>query len=306
MANEIIKFENLQTEFEVVAKKHLQIRAANNPEFQEKFIKTFSDLVFSQSDEMLEKLNNTRQNSLLNAIFMATELGASFAKKEISFIPYEIFKKESKNGVEKKVATGVYDAIVIVDIKFQKQQILKLKNCSTFFTAEVHEGVQVINDLTTGNFVFVGTNDVTKKTVGYYARFVDTDLMVYDIFMSCAEIIDRAKYSPQFKESNYKQYGNNPHMEKVVVRNLMKIIPKISEELSSIIGIETYDREIEITEHEDVTNKQLVNALEEAKKEISPSLKKEKQVKQPIEVVDVASDQQADSTEKKLPVQEYF
>ena len=53
MANEIVKFENLQTEFEVVAKKHLQIRAANNPEFQDKFIKTFSDLVFSQSDEML-------------------------------------------------------------------------------------------------------------------------------------------------------------------------------------------------------------------------------------------------------------
>ena len=35
-------------------------------------------------------------------------------------------------------------------------------------------------------------------------------------------------------------------------------------------------KEIEITEHEDVTNKQPVPTLEEAKKEISPSLKKEK------------------------------
>lgn len=263
--SEILKLENLQETFPAIAEKYLISRASDNPEFQREFVRTFSDLVYSQSDEMLEKLEKARPNSLLNAVFMATEIGASFAKKEISFIPYEIFKKETKNGVEKKVASGVYDAIVIVDIKFQKQQILNLKNCSTFFTAEVHEGVQVINDLTTGNFVFIGTNDVTKPTVGYYSRFVDTDQMVYDIFMSCAEIIDRAKYSPQFKESNYKTNGNNPHMEKVVVRNLMKIIPKVSNQLKSIVAIESY------TEYEDVTeSKPKVNALEEAKKAIAP------------------------------------
>ena len=263
--SEIVKLENLQETFPAIAEKYLISRASDNPEFQREFVRTFSDLVYSQSDEMLEKLEKARPNSLLNAVFIATEIGASFAKKEISFIPYEIFKKETVNGVETKKKTGQMDAVVIVDIKFQKQQILKLENCKQFFTAEVHEGVQVINDLVTGNYVFIGENIVTKPTIGYYARFLTIDGEVYDIFMTCAEIIERAKFSPQFKESNYKTNGNNPHMEKVVVRNLMKIIPKVSNQLKSIVAIESY------TEYEDVTDsKPKVNSLEEAKKAIAP------------------------------------
>lgn len=270
MANELVKIDNLQTEFVELSKKHLSLRAANNPEFEQKFVKTFSDLIFSQNDEMLEKLQKTRPNSLLNAVFRATELGASFAKKEISFIPFEIFKKEKSGGVERKVATGGYEALVIPDINFQKQLILKLQNCKHFFTAEVHDGVEVINDLTTGNYVFSGKNDVTKPTIGYYARFLTTDGEIYDIFMSCAEIVERAKFSPQFKADNYKQTGNSIHYEKVVVRNLMKEIPKISDEIKSTLSLENYN-EIEITEHEDVTDQPKVNALEEAKKEIAAS-----------------------------------
>jgi hypothetical protein len=247
------------------------MRAANNPEFQERFIKTFSDLVFSQNEEMLEKLQKTRPNSLLNAIFRATELGASFARKEISFIPFEIFKKEKKDGVERKVSTGEYEALVIPDINFQKQLILKLSNCKHFFTCEVHDGVEVISNLSTGNYDFIGKNDVTKPTIGYYAKFITTDNEVYDCFMSCAEIIERAKFSPQYKADNYKETSNNIHYEKVVVRNLMKIIPKISVELQSTLSLE-YSNEIENTSYDDVTEK--VNKLEDAKKELTPEQQK--------------------------------
>ena len=70
----------LQTNYKQLAENHLAERFSNNPEFKAEFIKTFSDLIFSQNDEMLEKLAKTRQNTLLNAIFKATEAGASFAK----------------------------------------------------------------------------------------------------------------------------------------------------------------------------------------------------------------------------------
>jgi hypothetical protein len=84
--------------------------------------------------------------------------------------------------------------------------------------------------------------------------------------MSCGEIIERAKFSPQYKPDNYKQTSNSIHYEKVVVRNLMKIIPKISVELQSTLSLE-YSNEIENTSYDDVTEK--VNKLEEAKKNIS-------------------------------------
>jgi recombinational DNA repair protein RecT len=268
MSKEIVKIDNLETNFVELSKKHLEMRAANNPEFQERFIKTLSDLIFSQDEEKLEKLKKTRTNSLLNAVFRATELGASFAKKEISFIPFEIFKKETKDGVEKKTSTGEYEAVLVPDINFQKQLILKLPNCKHFFTCQVHDGVEVISNLSTGNYDFIGKNDVTKPTIGYYAKFITTDNEVYDCFMSCAEIIERAKFSPQFKSNsdNYKETSNNIHYEKVVVRNLMKIIPKISVELQSTLSLE-YSTEIENTSYDDVTEK--VNKLEEAKKNIS-------------------------------------
>jgi len=254
----------LQDNFKQMSEMHLKMRGSDNPEFKIQFMKTFSDLIFSQSDEMLEKLSKTKPASLMNAVFRATESGASFAKKEISFIPFEIFKKEKKSGVDVKTATGEYEALVIFDINFQKQQILKLSNCKRFYTCEIHEGVQVISDMTTGNYSFDGKNDVFKPTVGYYGVFVTTDDQIYDIFMSCTEIIDRAKFSPGFKADNYKKTNNSIHFEKIVVRNLMKIIPRPSEELKSILA---YDESSEYTHYEDVTNDG--KALEEAKKELS-------------------------------------
>lgn len=291
MINEQTSAIQLQSDFLKMSESHLQMRASNNPEFALQFKKTFSDLIFSQNDEMLEKLSKTRQNSLLNAIFRATESGASFAKKEISFIPFEIFRKETKNGASVKVATGEYEALVIFDINFQKQQILKLANCKNFFTAEVHEGVEIVHDLTTGNLVFDGKNDVTKQTVGYYARFTTTDNEVYDLFMSCAEIITRAKFSPQFKSENYKETSKSIHFEKVVVRNLMKIIPKISNELQSVLA---WGEHSELTEYELIENEK-PNALEAAKKELSAKVEEPTVIEE--KVPEIAPD--AAETDKK-------
>ena len=257
--------DSFQKELDQNLSIYIKERGINNPEFKNQFLKVFSDLIFSQNDEMLEKLSKTKPASLMNAVFRATESGASFAKKEISFIPFEIFKKEKKGGADVKTATGEYEALVIFDINFQKQQILKLTNCKRFYTAEVHAGVEVISDLTTGNYSFDGKNDVTKETIGYYAAFQTTENEIYDMFMTCAEIIDRAKFSPGFKEANYKKTGKSIHFEKIVVRNLMKIIPKISEELKSVLA---YDESAEFTEYTDVTDGG--KALELAKKELAP------------------------------------
>ena len=275
----------LQTNYKKLAENHLAERFSNNPEFKAEFIKTFSDLIFSQNDEMLEKLAKTRQNTLLNAIFKATEAGASFAKKEVSFIPYEIFKKTTEKGVEKKVATGEFDAMVIFDINFEKQQILKLPNCKRFFTAEVHEGVKVTENLMTGTTDFEGENDITKPTIGYYACFITTEGEKYDKFMTLAEIVERASFSPQFKASNYKQASNNVHYEKLVVRNLMKEIPKISNELKSVLSVEElqYHDYIEVEEPVQKIEEKKVNQLEQAKKDIaeekpSKTAKKEEKI----------------------------
>ena len=282
----------LQTNYKQLAENHLAERFVNNPEFKAEFIKTFSDLIFSQSDEMLEKLAKTRQNTLLNAIFKATEAGASFAKKEVSLIPYEIFKKTTENGVEKKVATGECDAMVICDINVEKQQILKLPNCKRFFTAEVHEGVKVTENLMTGTIDFEGENDITKPTIGYYACFITTEGEKYDKFMTLAQIVERASFSPQFKPSNYKQTSNNVHYEKLVVRNLMKEIPKISNELRSIMAVEDveYHEYIEVEEPVQKIEEKKVNKLEQAKKEIAekkPAKKEEKVDTGTSEITDV-------------------
>lgn len=254
----------LQKNYKSDSDNYLKMRGSDNPEFKVQFLKTFSDLIFSQNDEMLEKLSKTKPASLMNAIFRATESGASFAKKEVSFIPFEIFKKEKRGGADIKQATGEYEALVIFDINFQKQQILKLTNCKKFFTSEVHEGVTVISDLTTGNYFFEGKNDVTKETIGYYAAFVTTENEVYDLFMTCAEIIERAKFSPAFKPDNYKKTSKSIHFEKIVVRNLMKIIPKISDELKSVLA---YDEIPDFTNYEDVSDNG--KNLEAAKKELT-------------------------------------
>ena len=282
----------LQTNYKKLAENHLAERFSNNPEFKAEFIKTFSDLIFSQNDEMLEKLAKTRQNTLLNAIFKATEAGASFAKKEVSFIPFEIFKKTTEKGVEKKVATGEFDAMVIFDINFEKQQILKLPNCKRFFTAEVHEGVKVTENLMTGTTDFDGENDITKPTIGYYACFITTEGEKYDKFMTLAQIVERANFSPQFKSGNYKQTSNNVHYEKLVVRNLMKEIPKISNELKSIMAVDEiqYHDYIEVNEPVQKIEEKKVSKLEQAKKEISekkPAKKAEKVNTDTGEITDV-------------------
>lgn len=302
----------LQENFITMSDLHLKMRGSDNPEFKKQFVKTFSDLLFSQNDEMLEKLSKTRPASLMNAIFRATESGASFAKKEISFIPFEIFRKEKAQGVEKKIATGEFEALVIFDINFQKQQILKLVNCKKFYTAEVHEGMEIVSDLTTGNFCFDGKNDVTKQTIGYYACFVTTDNEIYDLFMTCAEIVERAKFSPQFKADNYKLTGKSIHYEKIVVRNLMKLIPKISEELKSVLA---WDESSEFTEYEDVSHDK--NALETAKKELSETKVPEKVVEKVVKplttekLVDaikevVISENEKSTDAKQSEIQSFF
>ena len=276
---------DLQTNYKQIAETHLADRFSDNPEFKKQFLKTFSDLIFSQDDEKLEKLTKTRKNTLLNAVFVATEAGASFAKKEVSFIPYAVDKKITEKGVERKVATGEFDAKIIFDINFQKQQILKLKNCKKFFTAEVHESVKVIADLETGNTVFEGINDITKPTIGYYAMFITTEGERYDKFMTTAQIIERAKFSPQFKADKYKSTNNNIHYEKVVVRNLLKEIPKISENLKSIVAFDEvgdYTDYIEVGgEHQEQIEAPKINLLDEAKKEMA----KEKSEPVPNEAV---------------------
>ena len=263
MSTELTKATELQTAFVAMSENHLKMRASDNPEFKKKFIKTFSDLIFSQNDEMLEKLAKTKPASLMNAVFRATEAGASFAKKEVSFIPFEIFKKEKKNGADVKTGTGEYEALVIFDINFQKQQIMSLENHKKFFTSEIYEGVKVLKSLESGNYVFHGENNVNNPTVGYYAAFIDNTGEKYDLYMSCAEIVERAKFSPQFKPDNYKNTKNSIHYEKIVVRNLMKEIPKISRELSSIIA---YD-ESQYTDYELVDEGP--SRLEATKREIA-------------------------------------
>lgn len=265
---QISDITDLQTNYKEMADEHLAIRFANNPEFKSKFIKTFSDLVFSQNEDILELLPKMKKNSLLNSVFKATEAGASFGKGEVHLLPFKIFKKTKEGNVEKKVDTGEYTAVLVLDVNFQKQQILKLQNCKRFFTAEVHEGVKVIENLVTGNYEFIGENDVTKPTIGYYAVFVTTEGEIYDEFMTNAEIVDRAKSSPQFDANKYKQTNNNVHYEKVVIRNLIKDIPKISDELKSIMAVDDIQYSEYVEVHDEIEAPKKKNALEEAKKEI--------------------------------------
>ena len=287
----------LQKSFVTDAENYLKLRASDNPEFKKEFIKTFSDLLFSQNDEMLEKLSKTKPASLLNAVFKATEVGASFAKKEVSYIPYAIVKTTKENGVEKKTQTGEFEALVIFDINFEKQQILKLENCKRFFTAEIHNGMKIISDLSTGNFVFEGENEVTHPTIGYYAVFITTEGERYDLFMTCAEIVERAKFSPQFKPANYEKTSNNVHYEKIVIRNLIKDIPKIGKKLSSIIA---YDEAPTYTPYEDLTEKP--NALEAAKKDLA-EVKETPKTPEKVSKVEKVVESEATETPAPAPLE---
>lgn len=228
---------DLQQNYKVASEVYLSSRFSDNPEFQKQFVKTFSDMVFSMEEQQLELLSQMKQNSLLNAVFKATEIGASFAKKQISIIPFAKHKKEVKNGVERSIPDG-YTATLVIDINYQKQMILSMPNCAKFFSTSVHEGIKVIKDLNSGNTVFIGDNDVSGGVVGYYACFIDKNGVKTDLFMSNEEIIERAKMNPGFKADLYKNPRNNVHFDKIVVRNLIKIIPNTTKELQSIVAVD--------------------------------------------------------------------
>lgn len=259
----------LQQNYTELSKHYLTFRSVNNPEFEAKYVKTFSDMLFSQTDDMLNKLSSIREQSLMNAVFRAAEIGASFAKKQISILPFEIKEKTKVNGVEVERGTGKYDVTIVVDINYQKQLILAMPNCKKFFTAEVHEGVTVIEDLSTGNFVFEGVNHPTKNTIGYYACFLTTDGIMYDMFMPNAKIIERAAMNPHYKEKLYQNPNGNIHFEKIVVRNLMKIIPNIPGEIATILSSDDLFSDYETLSTKKLEGNKSENALEAAKREIS-------------------------------------
>ncbi len=264
------KFESvtdLQTNYKETAEKYFLQRFSDNPEFQKKFMLTFSDMVFSLPSETLDDLVKMRPNTLLNAVYKATEIGASFAKKQVHLLPFSETKKEKNGDVIRTVNTGFFNATLIVDINFQKELILNLPNCKKFFTAQVKEGVKVIEDLNTGNYIFDGENDASKATVGYYACFITKENEKYDLFYSNSEITDRAKMNPHFKEGNYKNANNNIHFEKIVVRNLLKIIPKTNNQLEAILSFDEVGSEF--AEAIIIEDKPKVNELEKAKKELS-------------------------------------
>ena len=270
--------DEFQREILSYSTPYLEVRGVNNPEFKIKFENILSDMVFSQTEDGLEKLKKARPQSLLNAVYRASEVNASFAKKQISVLPFSANKTVTEKGVTRTVATGQFDLTIVIDINYQKQMILAMPNCKKFFTGEVHEGVQVIKDLTTGLYIFEGTNYVTKPTIGYYACFITKDDQVYPLFMTCKEIIERAKCNPSYKDKNYETTNNNIHFEKIVVRNLMKEIPQISNELKSVLAFD----EIPIfSEYEDVTDGG--KALESAKRELAPK----KEPSKVAETVDV-------------------
>jgi recombinational DNA repair protein RecT len=282
---------DFQNEFLSQVDIYLESRKSNSPEFKLAFEKVASDMIYSQTVDGLEAIKKARPLSLFNAVFVAAEIGASFAKKEISVLPFAAKITTTEGDVVTKKATGENDLTIVVDINFQKQMILKMPNCKHFFTAEVHEGVQVCHDLTTGNCEFEGKNDVTKPTIGYYSRFVDISGEVYDIFMSCNEIVERAKMNKVgFKPDNYKNTSKSVHYEKIVVRNLLKEIPRVKNELSSVLA---WDEIQEITPYEDVTNEK-PNALEAGKKELSES---------PVEVakVEEIKPEKVETTQQAAP-----
>lgn len=108
--SEIVKLENLQETFPQLQKNILSVALRIIPNFSANLCTDAPDLVYSQSDkEMLRKARKSAPEQFVERAFIATEIGASFAKKEISFIPYEIFKKETVNGVETKKKTRNLD-----------------------------------------------------------------------------------------------------------------------------------------------------------------------------------------------------
>jgi microcompartment protein CcmL/EutN len=68
-----------------------------------------------------------------------------------------------------------------------------------------------------------------------------------------------------FKEGNYVKTSNSIHYEKIVVRNLLKVIPREESKLSSILAA---DEVSEFSEYEEVSEEPK-KTLEQAKKELN-------------------------------------
>lgn len=280
-----------QNQFLSQVDTYLDDRKINSPEFKLNFEKVAADMIYSQTTDGLEAIKKARPLSLFNAIFIATEIGASFAKKEISVLPFAATVTTKVGDTTSKRATGENDLTVVVDINFQKQMILKMPNCKKFFSCEVKDGVQVYTDMSTGNCIFEGKGEFSKPTIGYYACFFAMDGEKYDLFMTCSEIVDRARMNKVgFKAGNYENTSKSIHYEKIVVRNLMKIIPREESKLDSILA---YDEVQELTPYEDVTDGG--KALELAKKELAPK-------KEPVKVAETADVAIEPETQKESSV----
>jgi hypothetical protein len=305
MSNEQTTAIALQTDFQnqflSQVDTYLTLRKINNPEFKLEFEKVTADMIFSQTLDGLEAIKKSRPLSLFNAVFVATEIGASFAKREISVLPFAASVTTKVGDTVSKKVTGENDLTVVVDINFQKQMILKMPNCEHFFSIPVHEGVQIYNDLTTGNCTFEGKNDVTKPTIGYYSKFIDKSGEVYDLFMSNAEIVDRARFNPGFKPKNYENTTMSIHYEKIIVRNLLKIIPREETKLSSILA---WDENSELTPYELVDDDK--KTLESAKKELAEKKEPAKTVKKTPETVEQPNEVQAPETGNESDIKSFF
>jgi hypothetical protein len=119
--------------------------------------------------------------------------------------------------------------------------------------------------------------------------------------MTCAEIVDRAKFSPQFKPENYKQTGKSIHYEKIVVRNLLKLIPKISNELKSVLA---WDENSDFSSYELIEDDK--KSLESAKKELAESVMVEKPIEQPIKAQEPEKTQEVVNSDIQSEVQSFF
>ena len=268
---------DLQKNYKALGENYLAQRFTDNPEFQKKFIATFSDMAFNAPDALVEVLPKMKPNTLLNAVYKATEIGASFGKREISLLPFKENKVDEK-GVSRQ--TGFYYAVPVVDINYQKQMIMRLPNCKRFFTAEVHEGVKVLEDLNTGNYIFDGENNASKPTIGYYACFIDKNDVKTDLFLFNHQIVKRATEMNATKEKLYKETSFNVHYEKIVIRNLLKDIPQISNELEATLSYDEVGGDYEVIEIESVDElneaKKDLNILDESSKK-TPEPQKEKE-----------------------------
>ena len=286
---------DLQKNYKALGESYLMQRFTDNPEFQKRFISTFSDMVFNAPEALVPILPKMKPNTLLNAIFKATEIGASFGKKEISLLPFKERITDAK-GITKD--TGFYNAVPVVDINYQKQMIMSLPNCKRFFTAEVHEGVNVLEDLNTGNYIFDGENNASKPTIGYYACFIDKDNIKTDLFLFNHQIVKRATEMNASKKDLYKETSFNVHYEKIVIRNLLKDIPQISNELEATLSYdEGGDYEVIEVEAVDELNeaKKDLNILDESSKK-APEPQKEKSL----------SDLKDEAPKKKPAVDQFF